>query len=62
MEAPTDVHGVRRFLGMINQLGKFSPLLAEYSKPIPDLLNMNNQFYWGPDQQRSFDLCKQLVN
>ena len=61
LEAPTDVHGVRRLLGMINQLGKFLPLLAEYSKPIRDLLSTKNQFYWGPDQQRSFDLIKQSL-
>ena len=61
LEAPTDVHGVRRLLGMINQLGKFTPLLAEYSKPIRDLLSSKNEFYWGPDQQRSFDLIKQTL-
>ena len=44
--------GVRRLLGMVNQLGKFSPLLAEHSKPIRDLLSSKNQFYWGPDQQK----------
>ena len=36
-DAPTDVHGMRRLLGMINQLGKFLPLLAEYSKPIREI-------------------------
>ena len=61
LEDPTDVHGVRRLLGMINQLGKFTPLLAEYSKPIRDLLSSKNEFYWGPDQQRSFDLIKQTL-
>ncbi|MCG8044483.1 MAG: RNase H-like domain-containing protein, partial [Candidatus Thiodiazotropha endolucinida] len=61
MNAPTDVHGVRRFLGMVNQLQKFTPLLAEYSKPIRDLLSNKNQFYWGPDQQKSFELIKQLL-
>ena len=61
LEAPTDVHSVHRLLGMINQLGKFLPLLGEYSKPIRDLLSTKNQFYWGPDQQRSFDLIKQSL-
>ena len=61
LEAPTDVHGVRRLLGMVNQLGKFSPLLAEHSKPIRDLLSSKNQFYWGPDQQKAFDLIKQSL-
>ena len=46
---------------MVNQLGKFSPLLAEHSKPIQDLLSSKNQFYWGPDQQKAFDLIKQSL-
>ena len=61
LEAPTDVHGVRRLLGMVNQLGKFSPLLAEHSKPIRGLLSSKNQFYWGPDKQKAFDLIKQSL-
>ncbi|XP_053373930.1 uncharacterized protein K02A2.6-like [Mercenaria mercenaria] len=36
---PKDVHSVRSFMGMVTQLGKFSPLLAEYSEPIRDLLS-----------------------
>ena len=39
----------------------FSPLLAEHSKPIRDLLSSKNQFYWGPDQQKAFDLIKQSL-
>ena len=46
---------------MVNQLRKFSPLLAEHSKPIRDLLSSKNQFYWGPDQQKAFYLIKQSL-
>ena len=34
MITPQCVADVRRFLGMVNQLNKFSPLIAEKSKPI----------------------------
>ena len=34
MEAPKSVLNLCRFLGMINQLGKFSPNIAELSKPL----------------------------
>ncbi|MCG7865814.1 MAG: reverse transcriptase family protein [Candidatus Thiodiazotropha taylori] len=61
MQSPTDVHGVRRFLGMCNQLGKFTPKLAEYSKPIRDLLSPQNQFYWGIDQQTAFEKIKKIA-
>ena len=33
---------VRRFLGMVTQLGKFTPSLAETSKPLRDLLSKKN--------------------
>lgn len=58
MEPPSDV---LQFLGMVNQLGKFTSLLEEYFKSIRDLLSTKNQFYWGPDQHRAFDLIKQLL-
>ena len=35
---PKNVSDVRRFLGMVNQLGKFSPNLAEKTRPIRELL------------------------
>ena len=61
MKPPTNIHEVRRFLGMVNQLGKFTPKLAENSKPIRDLLSTKNQFYWGPDQQSAFENIKQMM-
>ena len=39
MEQPTNVGDIRRFLGMANQLGKFSPKLATITKPLRDLLS-----------------------
>ena len=33
LKTPTCVGDIRRFLGMTNQLGKFSPNLANMSKP-----------------------------
>jgi len=38
MEDPTNVTELRRFLGMTNQLGRFSDKIAEVSKPLRDLL------------------------
>ena len=58
---PTNITEIRRFLGMINQLSKFSPHLAERSKPIRDLLAKKNQWHWGPEQEKAFsDLKKDL--
>ena len=48
MDTPQNVSDVRRFLGMVNQLGKFVSNLAEKTKPIRDLLSTKNEFHWGP--------------
>jgi hypothetical protein len=58
MDAPQNVGDVSRFLGMVNQLGKFINHLAEKTKPITDLLGKNNQFLWGPAQQEVFEKLK----
>ena len=34
METPKSISELRRFLGMVNQLGKFSPNIAELSEPL----------------------------
>ena len=39
MKPPRNITELRRFLGMANQLGKFSPHLAEYSQPLRELLH-----------------------
>ena len=40
MKQPTSVKEIRRFLGMVNQFSKFSPQLADKTKPLRDLLNL----------------------
>jgi hypothetical protein len=43
MEAPTNVSELRSYLGLINQLSKFSSRLADTSKPLRDLLRKDRQ-------------------
>ena len=42
MRQPANVSEVRRFLGMVNQLSKFVPNLADLTKPLRDLLSKHN--------------------
>ncbi|PFX24330.1 uncharacterized protein LOC111331807 [Stylophora pistillata] len=42
MEDPTNVTELRRFLGIMNPLGKLSDKIAEVSKPLRDLLSPKN--------------------
>ena len=54
MEPPKDVTELRRFLGMVNQLSKFQPQVAELTKPLRDLQSSKNQWRWGYTQQQAF--------
>ena len=47
---PGNVSDVRRFLGMVNQLSKFSPNLAEITQPMRELLVKENAWLWGEPQ------------
>ena len=47
MDPPTNVPEVRHFLGMVNQLGKFSKRIAELSTPLCELLSSKNAWTWG---------------
>lgn len=58
MEAPTDVGGVRRFLGMVNHLDKYLPHLAGKTQPLRELLSTKNMWCWSEAQQTAFDNIK----
>ena len=51
MKAPYCVSELRRFLRMVNQLGKFPPNVAEISQPLKELLSPCN--VWHGDQPKS---------
>ena len=59
MEAPKNVTELRRFLGVVNHLGKFSANLATLSQPLRELLSKNHQWIWGPTQESAFTAVKQ---
>lgn len=61
MKAPTNVAELRSFLGMVNQVGKFIPHLAEKDKALRDLLSKKNSWYWGVDQAKAFKTLKDAL-
>ena len=58
MSPPTDVAGVRRFLGMAQQMSKFIPNYGEIVVPISELLKKKNDFVWLTEQQEGFEAEK----
>ena len=62
MSSPTSVPELRRFMVMINQLGKFTPNLAELTQPLRELLSKTSQWLWGPAQSSSFERIKKELS
>ena len=44
---------------MVNQLGKFSPRIAELSQPLRKLLNTKQSWVWGSSQEQAFAQIKE---
>jgi len=61
MKTPQDQTELRRFLGMVNQLTKFQPQIAELSKPLRDLLSSKSHWLWGDAQQQAFAALKESL-
>ena len=59
MEAPKNITELRRFLGVVNHLGKFLANLATLSQPLRELLSKNRQWIWGPTQESAFTAVQQ---
>lgn len=62
MPAPTDVSGVRRFLGMIQYLSKFLPRLADMTTPLRELTKKDVIYEWQEAQEKSFEAVKKAVS
>ena len=62
MAIPQSVSDLRRFLGMVNQLGKFSPQISELTKPLRELLSIKRSWLWGPDQDDAFAKVKKELS
>ena len=60
-ETPKDQSELSRFLGMVNQLSKFQPQIAELSKPLRDLLSTKNHWSWSEAQDNAFSALKRSL-
>ena len=62
MKAPSTVSELRRSLGMVSQLGKFTPHLAHPTQPLRGLLSKDTAWVWGPDQRDVFTRVKEELS
>ena len=62
MKAPTTVPELRSFMGMVNQLGNFTPSLAHLTQPLRALLSKDAAWVWGPAQRQAFSKVKEELS
>jgi len=61
MEAPQNVEQLRRFLGIVNYLGRFLSHLTTAAQPLHNLIKHNVKCTWSEAQENSFNEVKKLV-
>lgn len=53
---------IQQFMGMVNQLGKFTPKLAELTQPLRELLSKSGTWVWAPAQERASAQVKEELS
>ena len=61
MPAPTDIKGLKRFLGMVNYLAKFLPLLSDMTEPLRRLEDKDVEWCWLEQHQQAYDTVKKSL-
>ena len=61
VKQPTNKTEVQQFLGLINYLYRFIPLLGDKEKVLTDLTHKNVNFKWENKHQKAFDNLKHLI-
>lgn len=62
IRTPANITELRRFLGMVTYLSKFSPNLSQKVKPLRDLLSTKNEWVWDKCQEDAFNQIKQELS
>ena len=58
---PKNVHELRSFLGLANQLGRFAPDLAQVTSELRSLLHKDTSWNWLPQHQEAFERAKAVL-
>jgi len=61
LEPPTDVRGIRSFIGMTGYYRRFIVNYAKIAKPLTELTKKNRRFYWTEACQQSFDTLRRAL-
>ena len=61
LPAPKNIKEVRSFLGLVNQLSKFTNHLADKTMPLRDLLSKKNSWTWSHVHDNAFQNIKECL-
>ena len=61
MPSPTDIHGVKRFCGMVQYLARFMSNLAESQKPLRRLTKKDVVWDWNSDCENALNEVKRRI-
>jgi len=62
MKLPSSSTELRRFMGMVNQMTKFSPNIAQICKPLRELLSTKTTCTWEAPQEDFFAKLKEEIS
>ncbi|KAK3868203.1 hypothetical protein Pcinc_026391 [Petrolisthes cinctipes] len=58
---PQNLTDLRSFMGLANQLGNFSPAIADAAQPLRDLLKPKNVWLWTTQHEEAFRKVKECL-
>ncbi|XP_068226846.1 uncharacterized protein [Palaemon carinicauda] len=58
---PQNITDLRSFMGLVNQLGSFSSVIAREAQPLRDLLKQRNEWCWTAQHDLSFRRVKEAL-
>jgi hypothetical protein len=60
-KAPRDVHGIKRFIGMVGYYRRFIEGFSRIARPMTALLAKKAKFKWTTESQESFEALKKKL-
>lgn len=61
LASPRNVNELQKFLGMMVYFSSYVPFYAWIVHPLFQLTKKSNKWVWTENEQRAFDLCKQVL-